>query len=247
MAAFAAAFAESAFAASATTTAAVSTASASATTTVSTTATASAITAATAFTGGRGPGFVDGQFASVQFLIVHGADGGFGAGFVFHGHEREPAGTTRGAVHDDLNLADRPVLGECVLEVVFSGLERDVPDIELRAHRLILVLTLVVERMLPSLFPTAGFQIITNTGCLTTFQITRRSQSSVSAEYASKQGKGKTGIGLAAGAGGIAIGSRCGHTEGQLANAFGAAPGLVGRAGMPAWGLPLKPVSCCET
>jgi hypothetical protein len=93
----------------------------------------SAITSA-AFAGSRGTGFIDGQAAAFEIFAVKGADRGRGAGFVFHGDEGEAAGTARGPVEDDMNLADGSVLGEGVLEVVFSGLKGEIPHVELGAH-----------------------------------------------------------------------------------------------------------------
>ena len=80
-----------------------------------------------------------------------------------HGDEPEAAGAARHTVHHQVGLKNGAVGGERVLEIVFSGFEGKVSYKQLCAHFILLSVT---NHCFATLFPTAGFQIITETSSL---------------------------------------------------------------------------------
>lgn len=94
--------------------------------TPATTASATPVIAGPVLTGAR---FVDGQFAAVPLGAVQGFNGGIGAFLGFHGHKSETAWPLADFVGDEMNLGNRPVLGESVLKIVFADIEREVTDV----------------------------------------------------------------------------------------------------------------------
>lgn len=96
--------------------------------------------------------------AAVKFLAVQGVNGLLRLFGRAHGDERESTGATRHPVHHQVGFHDRSVRGKCVLEVVFSSFEGKISYKQLCAH----VMSTVRDQLCYSpLFPTAGFQIIT--------------------------------------------------------------------------------------
>ncbi len=113
--------AATAFAAATTTAVPATTTAATATAAESTAATASATTkstSATATTGPLflGPGFIDGQGATVVLLAVQGSDGGFGLFVGGHFDKSESLAPARVAIVDDLSRHHRAVCGEKFLQ-----------------------------------------------------------------------------------------------------------------------------------
>jgi hypothetical protein len=106
---------------------------------------------------------IDRQGAAIEFLAMQLVDrllGFFGAA---HGDERKPPGATRHAIHHDVGLHNRAAAGERVLEIVFSGFEGKVSNKQLCAHVMLLSETNFADS---TLFPTTGFQIITEPSSL---------------------------------------------------------------------------------
>jgi hypothetical protein len=126
-------------AAIATTTAATSAAetAAAAASTPAATTTATAITAAAAFAfSARGPlftrtGDIHRQGASFHFMAVEFIHAFLGFVAITHGDEGETAGTTGELVEDDFNDADSANLAEQSFEILCSGGEGKIPDVEL--------------------------------------------------------------------------------------------------------------------
>ena len=77
---------------------------------------------------------------------------------VAHGHESEPARAAGHAVHHQVGFNDRAVRGKRVLQVVFGGVEGKISDKQFCTH-----VMFYCPRLTPlsRLFPTIGFQIIT--------------------------------------------------------------------------------------
>jgi len=99
--------------------------------------------------------FVDGESASLHFLAVEGGDGRVGFRRVGHGDERKAARAAGGAVHHQGNVGDFAVFFEKILEIVFSGLKREITYVQFHCDFL--------EQYLPATepFPRIGFQITT--------------------------------------------------------------------------------------
>ena len=99
------------------------------------------------------PGFVDGEGASLDFLAVEGADSRVGFGRVSHGDERKAAGAAGCAIHHEGDVRDFAMLFEKILEIVFSGLKREITYVQFHCDFL--------EPYLPATepFPGTGFQI----------------------------------------------------------------------------------------
>ena len=70
-----------------------------------------------------GPGDVDGDGASIQLRAVHGGNGLLRFRFRAHGHKRKTARAVGHAIHHQVGFSNRAIRGECVLQVVFSGVE----------------------------------------------------------------------------------------------------------------------------
>ena len=106
---------------------------------------------------------VDGQSTTVEFLAVQGINGLLRFFRAAHGDERKATGATRHAIHHQVCFHDRAASGKRVLEVVFSGFEGEISNKQLRAHVMFLSETYFASS---TLFPTAGFQIITEPSSL---------------------------------------------------------------------------------
>ena len=132
-----------------------------------TTRTAIAATVAAATTAGSAlfarPGNVDGQGTTIQLGAMHGLDGLLRFLGGAHGDEPEAAGAAGHAVHHQVGLENGAVGGKRVLEIVFSGFEGKISYKQLGAH---LILLSATNHAFSTLFPTAGFQIITERSSL---------------------------------------------------------------------------------
>ena len=93
-----------------------------------TTATTATTAAATALTG---LGNVHGEVTTLNHLTVETADGGLGSGVAAHLDEAEAARTARLTVRDNGGAADGAEGGEQLRELVVSGVEGEVSDVEL--------------------------------------------------------------------------------------------------------------------
>jgi hypothetical protein len=111
-------------------TAAAETASAATTTTAPAAEAASA--AAAAFFARAG--FIDGQFPSVDFLIVESLDGGLAFFSRAHLDKAEPFRASRVTIDDDLGGLHRPVLLEQILQIAVGHAIRQVSDVQLHGH-----------------------------------------------------------------------------------------------------------------
>src|SRR6185312_1243564 len=112
-------------------------------------------------------GNVDRQRTAVQLLAVHGVNGLLCFFGRTHGDERKAAGAATHAVHHQVGFNDRAVCGKCVLKIVLGGVEGKISYKQFRTHVMSYCpkLTLALSR----LFPTAGFQIITELSSLEDF------------------------------------------------------------------------------
>jgi hypothetical protein len=113
--------------AAATTTAAAIAATAAATGAEATTAAAAAARLALL-------GLVDAERATVEGATVHAFDSlrGFLGGT--HGHEREAARAACFAIRDEVDVADRPELGECGAHAFGIGVEREISNVQTSVH-----------------------------------------------------------------------------------------------------------------
>ncbi len=96
---------------------------------ISATAATAATAAAAAGTLFTRTSFVDGEGAAIEFVTVHGVDGGLGLFVGAHGDEAETTGIARDAVGDEADFSDDAVRGESVLEIVLGGVEGKVSDV----------------------------------------------------------------------------------------------------------------------
>jgi hypothetical protein len=147
----------------ATSTAATAAATAVAATATTTTAAAAAVAAtATAATTTRTlfarAGDIDRQGTAVELGAVEGLNGLLGFFGGAHGDEAEAAGFAAHPVHHQVGLNDGAVGGERVLEVVLSGVEGKVSYKQFVTH---VIYYCPTDSALTRLFPTIGFQIIT--------------------------------------------------------------------------------------
>src|SRR5688572_19556074 len=84
------------------------------------------------------PGFVDGQVTAAVLVTVQLSDRPPCAIRIAHFHERESARLTGGAVANDRHGAHRAGALEQRLQVRLAGFVRQVSDIQLRTHELLL-------------------------------------------------------------------------------------------------------------
>jgi len=136
-------------------TARVGLAPAAATTTAAiATSAATAATAATVFF--TRTCFIDSQGAALNFLAGQSRDSCLGGFRRAHGDEREPARTSGHAVCDEIDLGNRSMLSEEVLQVVFSCVEGKISHVQFSIH-------FVSDKIrsacwFPELFPESGFK-----------------------------------------------------------------------------------------
>jgi hypothetical protein len=117
--------------AAATATAATTAAAATATAAEFTTTTAAATAAGAFFTRASN---VNREGASIQLLAVHGINGFLRFFRRTHGDECEAARAAAHPVHHQVGFNDRAVRSECVLEVVFGGVEGKISNKQFRTH-----------------------------------------------------------------------------------------------------------------
>jgi hypothetical protein len=134
------------------------------TATVATAVATATITTAAAATGTRGAlfaraGFVDRKVTAIHVLSVQCGHSGISAFLGFHGDKAETARAAAEFVHDQIDAGDRAMLAKEVLELIFRGVIRQISDVEFSTHDDLLCF--VDRLLLPRLFPTIGFQIIT--------------------------------------------------------------------------------------
>src|SRR5690349_12562076 len=79
-------------------------------------------------------GDVDGQGPTIQLGAVHGRDGLLGFFRRAHGNESETARPAAHAVHHQVGFNDGAVRREGVLQIVFGGIEGEVPYKQFTAH-----------------------------------------------------------------------------------------------------------------
>src|SRR6185503_5271831 len=77
---------------------------------------------------------VDGQGATIQLGAIHRRDGLLGLLGRTHGDKSETARTAAHAVHHQVGFDDRAVRREGVLQIVFRGIEGEVPYKQFTAH-----------------------------------------------------------------------------------------------------------------
>src|SRR6266568_5143381 len=106
---------------------------------------------------------VDGEGAAVQLRAIQGVDGLLRLFGRAHRDEAEPTRFTRHAVHHQVGLDDRPVRREGVLEIVFGGVEGKISNKQFCTHVMFYCAT---NAAFTRLFPTIGFQIVTETSSL---------------------------------------------------------------------------------
>ena len=106
---------------------------------------------------------VDGERPAVQLRAIQGVDGLLGLFGRAHGDESEPTRFARHAVHHQVGLDDRPVRREGVLEIVFGGVEGKISNKQFCTHVMFYCAT---NAAFTRLFPTIGFQIVTETSSL---------------------------------------------------------------------------------
>ena len=112
------------------------------------------------------PGDVDREITSVQGRAVQGVDRLLRLFRRAHGDEAKPARLTAHAVHHQVGFDDCSVGRKCVLQVVFGGVEGKISNKQFIAQVIWYCPTYAV---FTRLFPTIGFQIITETSSLEDF------------------------------------------------------------------------------
>ena len=137
------------------------------------TAAATKVTTRAAITGGTlflGSGNVHRQVPAIQRGSVHGFNGLLRLLGRAHRYEGKAPGATRHAVHHQVGLDHRAVCSECILEIVLSRVEREISNKQFRAHAILLLsFCLRLTATFRRLFPTVGFQIVTEPSSLEDF------------------------------------------------------------------------------
>jgi hypothetical protein len=94
-------------------------------------------TAATA-TAGRAifarTSFVDGQGATLDFFARESGDCGFSAFGRGHGDKTKTARTSAHAIGDEVNLGNRAMLLEQILQIILGGVEGKISHVQFRIH-----------------------------------------------------------------------------------------------------------------
>jgi hypothetical protein len=81
-----------------------------------------------------GPGFIDGEGAAFPLASVEGIGGGLGALLGGHGDESEAAWAAGNAIEHQVGFGDGPVLGEEILEIVFSDVVGKISHVQFSTH-----------------------------------------------------------------------------------------------------------------
>jgi hypothetical protein len=103
--------------------------------------------------------FVDSQGASLKILAREGLDGRFRAFRRGHCDKTEAARTAAHAIGNKVNLGNRAMLLEKILQIILGGVEGKISHVQFRIHFSLLVLESLAG--FRELFPLFGFQIIT--------------------------------------------------------------------------------------
>src|SRR3989475_12161244 len=106
---------------------------------------------------------VDGEGPAVQLRAIEGFDGFLRLFRRAHRDEAEPTRFTRHAVHHQVGLDDRAMRREGVLEIVLGGVEGKISNKQFCTHVMFYCAT---NAAFTRLFPTIGFQIVTETSSL---------------------------------------------------------------------------------
>jgi hypothetical protein len=99
-----------------------------------------------------GPGFIDGQGAALDFLASERRDGGFSAFGRGHGDETKTARASAHAIGDEVNLGNRAVLLEQILQIILGGVEGKISHVQFGIHY-VCVLVLEMPAGFRELFP----------------------------------------------------------------------------------------------
>jgi hypothetical protein len=102
--------------------------------------------------------FRNGDVAAINIFSGQCGDGSLGFLGLGHGDERESARAARDAIRDEVDIFHHTMSGEKILKAEFSGFEGKVSDEKFVVHDTNL---LGLTDYSFGLFPTAGFQIIT--------------------------------------------------------------------------------------
>jgi hypothetical protein len=97
-------------------------------------------------------GFVDGQGATLDFLAGEGRDCGFSAFGRGHGDKTKTARTTAHAISDEVNLGNRAMLLEQILQIILGRVEGKISHVQFCIHFIGMVLEMVAG--FRELFPT---------------------------------------------------------------------------------------------
>jgi hypothetical protein len=90
-----------------------------------------------------GTGFVDCQGATLDFLAREGLNGGFSAFGRGHGNKTKTARTTAHAISDEVNLGNRAMLLEQILQIILGGVEGKISHVQFGIHFSVLVLEML--------------------------------------------------------------------------------------------------------
>jgi hypothetical protein len=88
-------------------------------------------------------GFVDCQGATLDFLARKGLDGGFSAFGRGHGDKTKTARTTAHAISDEVNLGNRAMLLEQILQIILGGVEGKISHVQFRIHFICMVVEML--------------------------------------------------------------------------------------------------------
>ena len=83
------------------------------------------------------PSDVHCKITAVQVSAIHSIHGFLRFFIAAHGNESEPARPAAGAIHHKVRFEDSTMRGESVLEIVFRGVEGEVPDKQFIIHAVV--------------------------------------------------------------------------------------------------------------
>ncbi len=98
------------------------------------------------------PGDIDGEIPAFKGLAIEALNSSLGFFFGGHRDKGEAPGFACGTVRDKIHIADDAIGGEHVLQIIFSGFERNVPDEQSIIH----AITEKESRSFRVLVPTGG-------------------------------------------------------------------------------------------
>jgi hypothetical protein len=79
-------------------------------------------------------GFIDSEGATLDFLARKGLDGRFSPFGCGHGDKSEAARTAAYAIGDEVNLGNRAMLLEQILQFILGGVEGKISYVQFRVH-----------------------------------------------------------------------------------------------------------------